>query len=67
MDDPTVNVHKSSSEYGDAGVPEDAQYSIYKSLSRICVIFAIIATGTVIAGYFQVRLTRGIISEVRIE
>ena len=39
---------------------EDLEYSIFTSLAGICIIFAIIATGTVIAGYFQVMMyTKG--------
>ena len=35
---------------------EELRYSIFESLAGICIIFAIIATGTVIAGYFQVMM-----------
>ena len=39
---------------------EELEYSIFTSLAGICIIFAIIATGTVIAGYFQVMMyTKG--------
>lgn len=34
----------------------DEEFSIYDKLAFICIVFAIIAVGTVIAGYFQVMM-----------
>ena len=34
----------------------DLEFNIYEQLAKICIIFAIIATGTVLAGYFQVMM-----------
>ena len=48
------------SKYNGEVAFEELEYSIFTSLAGICIIFAIIATGTVIAGYFQVMMyTKG--------
>ena len=48
------------SKYNGEVAFEELEYSIFTSLAGICIIFAIIATATVIAGYFQVMMyTKG--------
>jgi len=38
------------------GKVEESEFSIYLTLASICIVFAIIATSTVLAGYFQVMM-----------
>ena len=53
-------LQKAVNDYNGEVAFEELEYSIFTSLAGICIIFAIIATGTVIAGYFQVMMyTKG--------